>query len=499
VSLKSTTLSFWAMLYLGLPIVLFVVTWCSWYVALPVLVATFIATKEFKSDWKQNIDLSWKQGVFFILFAVGLTLISGQGEYSYQTFDHVKHNLIFSDLISKNWPVHYDANTTLNYYLGYYLVPSYLAKLMGFGWATEAIFVWTLLGFLLGLMLLYNCVGGKWLVVFVVLAYTGLDMIPALLDYAAAESSKSVMKHVFDHVGRWFKFTNLRVEITPVLLQFKWVPQHAIPVLMGSVLIIQSRMKLFSLLTLLLFVVFWSVFAAFGLGLLWGIKTLIERDRIFESNPRLVKMTWMLPLAVLWYAFFSAHKSIEGKWVHSMENVFLNLLAALATLAVVLVPILFFVRVSGSAHSRKLLKWVLAFAVAFMAFSALGQFDLLVRGSAPLYLGLLVVVANSWRNAWPEWTKQRKALFLSVMLLCVSPGLMDFLGKPVYRAFVLDVPLEEDFHLKDAQAHDIQDLDLILHKRYGTSKTAVAHRQYLGKKTTFYSFFFKEDIFSKAQ
>ncbi|MBW8863978.1 MAG: hypothetical protein JF609_03460 [Verrucomicrobia bacterium] len=90
---------------------------------------------------------------FAVVALAGLwTLIIGVGGIFPQTFDYMKHNLLFHDLTTMSWPVNYPhdgGSDYLCYGLGYYLVPAAGGCLLGAGAVPALTFLWTFAGLVL--------------------------------------------------------------------------------------------------------------------------------------------------------------------------------------------------------------------------------------------------------------------------------------------------------------------------------------------------------------
>ena len=90
---------------------------------------------------------------FGVVALAGLwTLIIGVGGVFPQTFDYMKHNLLFHDLTTMPWPLNYPHDGGSNYLcygLGYYLVPAAGGCLLGAGTVPGLTFLWTFAGLVL--------------------------------------------------------------------------------------------------------------------------------------------------------------------------------------------------------------------------------------------------------------------------------------------------------------------------------------------------------------
>jgi hypothetical protein len=148
-------------LYLLLPFILFCLGWLRLVIALPI---TALMVWILWKLWMQKFpDFEENNGEYpeilrSILPAIVLTglwvFLSGVGGYAFQNWDHHWRNAVFRDLISYDWPVVYAAPDRgpikmLIYYVGHWLLPALVGKLLGWQAANAFLFLWTWLGVLL--------------------------------------------------------------------------------------------------------------------------------------------------------------------------------------------------------------------------------------------------------------------------------------------------------------------------------------------------------------
>lgn len=125
--------------YVYVPVFIFVLTWVKIYLAIlaciciTTVVGLFI--RQLRIERKKNpdevVEIHFFILVFAILFLLWIGWISGWSGYGHQTEDWPKHNAILHDLSEKDWPVIYENGadvSMLTYYIGQYMVPSFLGK-----------------------------------------------------------------------------------------------------------------------------------------------------------------------------------------------------------------------------------------------------------------------------------------------------------------------------------------------------------------------------------
>lgn len=128
-------------LWLGVPVVLFLLGWFRWYIAVPVImllvyaVISVIERKDLaalgEGKWN-NIekDKTWKVSMALIPI---ITLILGMGGLVPQHFDYYFRNAVFFDIVRDDWPVNYpgDEPRVMCYYFAYWLPASLAGKITG--------------------------------------------------------------------------------------------------------------------------------------------------------------------------------------------------------------------------------------------------------------------------------------------------------------------------------------------------------------------------------
>ena len=145
------------LIYITLPLVLFLFGWTKWYIAAICCVAgIFCYKRTFCGITKaQNSGIKIKSWVLIIgcILLIFIGFSCGWGRWTEQTGDYAKHNTVLADLTYRSWPVYYrngSEHSMLTYYIGHYIVPSFVGKLFGsFRISEIALFVWSVTGIIL--------------------------------------------------------------------------------------------------------------------------------------------------------------------------------------------------------------------------------------------------------------------------------------------------------------------------------------------------------------
>lgn len=235
-------------------------------------------------------------------FALFITLISGVSGLCHQTFDYWAHNTKHYDLFVHDWPLKMpERGPNVSYYFGYYVVPGLVSKITH-QLSESAIFIWTYLGFFLGLFWIYLILNRK--IVLVLLALTIGDTAHVLKTFFAKFSV-----HFYDYqdfgVEIWSNFENLL-----------WVPNQSIPsFIMAGMLVfaLKYRQDVEDSFFAIVLSFWWAVFPALTMSLLMVI--IVIRNFIL-SHYRRNWYTFILKLVVpalivlppLFY--FSSHQQV---------------------------------------------------------------------------------------------------------------------------------------------------------------------------------------------
>ncbi len=121
-------------LYIIIPVMLFIIGWVRYYIAIPVyLVCGIILYNYLKGNQKDkgSFLVSKKVLLFAIILAAIFIFFSGIGELVYQPdffLDYKARNAIFKSLIYSSWPVRYADNSYLCYYICQWIVPAVIGK-----------------------------------------------------------------------------------------------------------------------------------------------------------------------------------------------------------------------------------------------------------------------------------------------------------------------------------------------------------------------------------
>lgn len=185
--------------YLIIPIIVFCLGWIKPIFSIPLTIGlTAIIAKKIK-DNKQAIDkeecfITNKQTVAIFIVILLICITAGLGGVFYQSSDWGWRNAVFRDLINYEWPVYYEqTNNGLTYYIGFWLVPALVGKVMlqicePISWqvANIALLFWSAIGLLITILWfikLLKIKNNKAVILAIIffLGFSGLDILGIML------------------------------------------------------------------------------------------------------------------------------------------------------------------------------------------------------------------------------------------------------------------------------------------------------------------------------
>lgn len=224
-----------ALLYLAVPVIIFLFNWYIPVVALPLSIGIIYCIFCFPVAQPQPI--SKKTLIASIAVILVWMYLSGIGGYMFQNPDHPYRNAVLRDLVNCEWPVVYNGSESnasmLCYYFAYWIPAALVGKAFGLAWAQHFLYIWTVAGLLL-FVRLFDVTKGKhafFLLLFLIF-FGGLDLVP-FISWHAAEYRP------WSHIDGWsmYQYSSL----TTCLF---WVYNQALPAWICTVMMINSRVTL---------------------------------------------------------------------------------------------------------------------------------------------------------------------------------------------------------------------------------------------------------------
>ena len=259
-------------LYLVLPVVIWLVGWFHWWIGIPaVLLLAFALARSILPSWRVpfwNMSL-WRTSltpVTGVIILAGLAWVmatAAGGVFDIENYDWDKHRAVWLHLSRDDWPVYFttyfELPLILRYYLGYYMVPGLLGKWLGVAALNWAVPLWTWCGAALMLQLFTR----------------GFRVLPALAGTLVIVLFGITVPFIPLYEGDR-DYSLYRI--------FTHAPQHFIPSVLYSLMLIQLRHHAHFLTVSGVVVatsIFWSPFIAIALLPLVGVLMLQNGIRPF--------------------------------------------------------------------------------------------------------------------------------------------------------------------------------------------------------------------------
>lgn len=268
-----------AVLYLSLPLLLFLLFWVRPAVSVPVAAVWLWGhVRASRREQFRLAPLALDRTTLVLCAGVLLVwcFLSGIGGMWYQSTDFDCRNATYYDLLLRDWPVVYPNGSFLCYYFGFWLPPALASKaflLLGCApetacfLADKVLFLWAFAGLCLAMLLagaLLSVTTRRQAVGFVLffVFFSGLDVLPILLFGYVSDPALSSPR-----LEGWNGFYHVSAMTTTLF----WVFNQGIPAWIGTFLLHARRDGRFDA-ALLVLVAFLAPLTAFGLAFLWLVK-----------------------------------------------------------------------------------------------------------------------------------------------------------------------------------------------------------------------------------
>jgi len=252
--------------------------------------------------------------VAIVLLALASTALAGVGHFFYANLDWVVRDAVLHDLTTNDWPVTYSAGASeliLRAPIGYYLPAAIVGHVLGTDAANLALYAWTSIGW--GLVLasastLFPSPRERFACLLVLVSFGGMD----LLGYLWGERHLPALG---EHIEWWMPYIQYSSNSTLLF----WVPNHAIPAWLGTILILRhwQRPELARITPLLAAAIpLWSPLAAIGLFPFFVFALAWQRDAKLMFSPHLFLPLVPIALATLAYLGMDASSVPHGWLMH---------------------------------------------------------------------------------------------------------------------------------------------------------------------------------------
>ena len=442
-----------AIIYLTLPVVVWLVGWFEWWFGVPA--AVLLAMGLWRALAPSSASFTWQAcsgamrsalspatvALLLIAFAWVMTT-SGGGIFDLNNADWEKHRALMLELSRGDWPTqplqdfraYVNQPIVLRHYLGFHIVPGLLGKLLGLAALNWAVPLWTWSGVALILLMFSRGYRGWQALVaaLVLIFFSGMDALRIALFEGWDFTQFSLRLDGWPNIelGRqhleWAGLDSLRIQISSHMVGLLWVPKHFIPAALYGLLLVQLRRhgRFLGVSGVILAVApFWSPFIAIGL-LPFVLALVIERGiRPFLSWQNLVVA---FPLAVLLFVYLSSGVGdVPRGWIWEMHED--GPLAALLVIATVFVSE-FAILIGLILLLRPRLRHDLFFlgclvTLVLLPLYSFGLFnDLVMRGVMPAFFLLCYYCVSTILGS--QSNKEERGKLLRIPLLTLVVGVL---------------------------------------------------------------------------
>lgn len=282
-----------AILYLALPVMIWLVGWFHWWLGVPAVLLLALALGRpmlpFRKvpDWR--VSLPPVTGALLLIALVLVMATAAGGVFDIANYNWDRNRALFLELSRNDWPVYFttyfEVPLLLRYYLGYYIVPGTVGNWFGAAALTWAVPLWTWCGTALALLLFARSFRG----------WAALAAVPILMFFG-----------MLDHLVPSMGIAGYGSQIRHLAVS----PQHFLPGVIYTLLLIQLRHHK-SFLSASGVVVatslFWSAFIAVGLLPLVGVLLYQKGIRPFLRWQNLLVAPPLAFLLAMYVTSGSAH------------------------------------------------------------------------------------------------------------------------------------------------------------------------------------------------
>lgn len=251
----NTTLLF-AFAFLAIPFFLFCFGFLKIIVSFPICLLFLILTVRKIINLHNNdrtIQVQIGKLIVSLLIIMGWVYLSGIGGGAFQNTDFHIRNAIFRDLITHSWPVKYThmmVNSIqpfyLVYYIGYWLPAALVGKLTNWTWANIALYIWTVAGIFLVLVLVsFKIKMSLPKLLLILVFFSGMDALGVLISMVAQPGMYNILWPPVYSIEWWiygFQYSSFSTQLF-------WVFNQAVPAWICMAILITQKQKVDLFLT----------------------------------------------------------------------------------------------------------------------------------------------------------------------------------------------------------------------------------------------------------
>lgn len=410
INIKTRYIRIAGLFYLFIPVLIFFLGWCHWYLAVPLCFLMFFCFYKTTSVIGGiELSISYKKLFSILLILLLWSILSGVGRYVWQNEDHYWRNAIFNDLVCYDWPV-INSGNSLCYYFGYWLPAAVVGKLFN---SVEVGNVFLLIWTWLGVSLFYFLISDylkhiKLGVLFILIFFSGIDILGYSEFYLKTHdfSELSLNLTTFPHL----EWSHIPFQASSISTLLFWVFNQAVPFFVGMILLLLSRKWTYIPFLYSLLLIF-SPFPFVGFApiiVYWGVKEWHKMGwRAFvKENLSIENLTAILIVSCVGIFYLSNIAAGESSFREPTSKYLFYLLTQY-------VVYLFFVFKKNKKDS---LLWIMFGTCMVFSLVNLGEStDFCMRTNIPLTIYLMLLVMKY--IYMPDINRKIKCFFIVVFLI----------------------------------------------------------------------------------
>lgn len=438
-----------AIIYLAVPVCLFFLFWLKlpWGVLCTTLLgyACYRLNKEVASEY-QELPVSFTNELAIAFLIVFLYLLfTGHGSFiGSEGYDIPWRNAIYQDMIHQPWPVVYESSqSSLVYYLTYWLVPAGISSVLNLGEVTSngILILWTYFGLRLFLQLLLNYLKVQKQQVIPItlmflfwsgLSFLGVTVVNMFWNQPLAKMTKWGW-HVWWYTKAGINFYPMDYMIRTLFDSLGNIYNQFIPILLGLILLLFTRKSnCYALIGLLvlpfspfgflgLFVI---MFALFVMEFYQGVKN-GKADQVLKKACSRENIIAALTICPVFWLYFTCNSTSAGTLGY-----FSAPLAAYGAKRIGML-LLYYVLQFGiymgliyKDTSEKKLWWIILLSLMLFPIFRLGNgCDLCFNGSIAGFYLLMILVMQYVLRAWNSkaWNGRFLVLYAFLIIGAITP------------------------------------------------------------------------------
>ena len=479
-TLSYDSLKKWAIAYMMLPVVVFLMGWLRFHYALPLTLmavlgvyfgahvndgitcdlqpAMLLLGDSYENEKRsRSVSVPIAVLVSLVILALAWCVLGGQGGFWYQSTDWGVRNAMFRDLITYEWPVHYRDGSDLIMYFGHFLPPALIGKIAATFFADEAI-VWCIANIA---MLLWTA-AGVFLIELLVITTLGCDSrktvffsVALFILFSTPDVIGLILSKRYDYVLselhlEWWATRPIRVaQYSSFTSCLFWVFHESIVVWIGTLCFVNEK-TVRSFLLLWLPSLLCGTFGCIGLALLMGgmgfvlLSQAHAKDKWISllhdiASPQNIAACIVAIPCIFFIGEYPIGSASTEYFSENVGNVLsypfwipddsrsIKLLIAFIGIEALLLPLIVLQR-----NRHRGLYWLMLITLLLCPFIRVGGFNFCMRASMPALLVLYLYCADYLLYADRSSLQSRVTGVLLALILALGAAtpLMEF-----YRGF----------------------------------------------------------------